>query len=237
MSKQTSSLDLMLPLRDPALPAYRWLYASLRAQILEGRLRPGARLPSTRDLANLYRLSRGTMVYAFEQLKSEGYLEGNVGSGTYVSSVLPEELLQIKREVGAKSPAERKQKRLVSSYAKRVALFPGYEIRPTRAFRSNLPALDLFPATFWAKITARRLRNASTYLLMGCDPMGYQPLRQAVADYLSSSRGVKCVAEQVAIVSGVQEALDLVARLFLNPGDRVCMEDPATLGQRIHLNR
>jgi GntR family transcriptional regulator / MocR family aminotransferase len=82
----------------------------------------------------------------------------------------------------------------------------------------------------WAQIASRCLRRASANLLRGCDPLGYTPLRKAVADYLATSRGVSCAPEQVAIVSGVQEALDLVARLFLNPGDRVCMENPGYPG-------
>src|SRR6185503_7591062 len=80
MARQTTTFALMLPPRDADTPAYRWLYDVLRAEILEGRLRPGARLPGTRDLAEQYGLSRGTIVSAFEQLKSEGYVEGNVGS-------------------------------------------------------------------------------------------------------------------------------------------------------------
>ena len=121
------------------------------------------------------------------------------------------------------------QPRRVSDYAKRAALFP-FESRPVRAFRANLPALDLFPAALWAQITNRRIRKVSTNHLSGCDPMGYRPLQEAVADYVGASRGVRCVPEQVAIVSGVQEALDLAARIFLNPGDRVCMENPGYVG-------
>jgi GntR family transcriptional regulator/MocR family aminotransferase len=111
-----------------------------------------------------------------------------------------------------------------------VTLFPGFAFRPTRAFRTDQPALDLFPTTLWAQLAGRRLRRATTALLLGCDPMGYRPLQEAVADYLRTSRGVKCSPEQVAIVSGVQEALDLVARVLLNPGDRVCMENPGYPG-------
>ncbi len=85
----------------------------------------------------------------------------------------------------------------------------------------------------WTQISARRLRRVSTGLLLGSSPMGYRPLREAVADYLNASRGVKCVSEQVAIVSGVQEALDLAARLFLDPGDRVYMENPGYVGATI----
>jgi GntR family transcriptional regulator/MocR family aminotransferase len=228
--KRTTSFELMLPVRDPGLPAYRWLYESLRSEILEGRLRPGARLPSTRDLSAQYRLSRGTIVFAFEQLQSEGYTEGSIGSGTYVSSTLPDELLRVAVKAETDAQALRRPRRRLSDQGRRVTAFSVLENRPSRAFRPNLPALDLFPMTLWAQITARRLRRASTNLLLGCGPMGYRPLQEAVSAYLSTSRGVACRTEQIAIVSGVQEALDLVARLFLNPGDRVCVEDPGYPG-------
>jgi GntR family transcriptional regulator/MocR family aminotransferase len=99
-----------------------------------------------------------------------------------------------------------------------------------RAFRANQPALDLFPTTLWAQVASRRMRRAAPDHLEGDPPLGYPPLREAVADYLVTSRGVRCSAEQIAIVSGVQEALDLVARLFLNPGDKVVMENPGYIG-------
>jgi GntR family transcriptional regulator/MocR family aminotransferase len=230
MAKRTTVFMRMLPERDSATPAYRWLYAVLRAEILDGRLRPGARLPGTRDLAEQYGLSRGTIVSAFEQLKSEGYVEGSVGSGTYVAKVLPEELLEVAREERDAPAQRRSSKRRLSQYGRRVSLFGELENRPIRAFRANLPALELFPTTLWAQLASRRLRRATTTLLLGCGPMGYAPLREAVADYLTTSRGVTCTKEQVAIVAGVQEALDLAARLFLDPGDRVCIENPGYPG-------
>ena len=235
MAKRAAAFDLTLPLRDATMPSYRQLYEALRSEILDGRLGPGSRLPATRDLARQYQLSRGTIVNAFELLKSEGYLEGNVGSGTYVSKVLPDELWQVKidgqRRGDRGTQLERRTpRRRVSGYAQRVHLFPPFGAGPARAFRANIPALDLFPANLWAQIVARRWRRVSTNLLLGCDPMGYRPLRDAVADYLATSRGVRCAPEQVAIVSGVQEALDLVARLFLNPGDRVGIENPGYVG-------
>ncbi|MFN2563656.1 MAG: PLP-dependent aminotransferase family protein [Gemmatimonadaceae bacterium] len=230
MAKRTATLALALPPRDPADPAYRWLSTALRAEILEGRLRPGARLPATRDLARQYGLSRGTIVSAFEQLRSEGYVEGSVGSGTYVSKVLPDDLLQVTRKVGPPPPVRRSRRRTLSDFGRRVREFPEFEVRPARAFRANQPALNLFPTTLWAQIASRRLRLATTGQLLSCGPMGYRPLQEAVADYLRASRGVKCVPEQVAIISGFQQALDLVARLVLNPGDRVCMENPGYVG-------
>jgi GntR family transcriptional regulator/MocR family aminotransferase len=230
MAKKATSYALTLPPRKPAEPAYQWLYGAMRSEILGGRLSPGTRLPATRDLARQYGLARGTIVNAFDQLASEGYVEGAVGSGTYVSKVLPDKLLQVTSVQAEESKRHRKRQPVISDYARRARLFAGYENRATRAFRANLPALDLFPTTLWTKITMRCLRRISKRNLMGCDPLGYEPLRHAVAEYLAQSRGVRCVPEQVAIVSGVQEALDLTARLLVNRGDRVCVENPGYPG-------
>ena len=232
MPKRVTAFELMLPAREPETPVYRWIYAALRTEILEGRLRPGSRLPSSRDLASQYRLSRGTIVTAFEQLKSEGYIEGTIGSGSYVSKVLPEQLLKVttaRAELHTFRNGTRRTQRNLSEYARRLRWFPPLELR-SRAFLPNVPALDLFPTTLWAQIAARRFRMATAALLLGCDPLGYRPLREAIADYLRTSRGVRCSFEQVVIVSGVQEALDLTVRLFLNPGDRLCMENPGYIG-------
>ena len=191
-------------------------------------MKPGARLPATRDLAEAYKLSRATIIAAFEQLKSEGYVEGRTGSGTYVSKVLPEQLLQAGRA--------REQRRLphrriaLSSYARRLQPFRSRRAHPVRAFRPNQAALDLFPTTLWAQVAARRLRRVSTKLLAGGETLGYRPLREAVAEYLNTSRGVKCSADQVLIVSGAQEGLDRTARLLLNPGDPAWMEEPGYPG-------
>lgn len=233
MAKKTDALDLSLPAREKGVPAYRWLYSALRQAVLEGRLRAGTRLPSTRDLARQYELSRGTIVTTFELLTSEGYLEGSIGSGTHVSKVLPEDFLEVSKDERGRAPTFRFPHRRLSQYAKRGRIFHGLLPRPTRAFRSNIPALDLFPMTLWAQIAARRLRRAPVSLLTGCEAMGYKPLREAVADYLKSSRGVNCEAEQIAIVSGVQEALETTARLLLDPGDRVSIEDPGYVGAKM----
>src|SRR5271154_981062 len=154
MAKRASAFELALPPKDSATSAHRWLYASLRAAILEGRLRPSSRLPATRDLARQYHLSRGTIVNAIEQLKSEGYVQARTGSGTYVSNILPDELLQVRSSAKPPLPREKTGMRKISAYAKRVQLFPAFALRPSRAFRPNLPALDLFPTTLWAQVAA-----------------------------------------------------------------------------------
>jgi GntR family transcriptional regulator/MocR family aminotransferase len=233
LPKRATTLELALPPRDAGTPAWLWLCTALRAEILEGRLRPGARLPATRDLAGQYGLSRGTIVSAFEQLKAEGYLRGTVGAGTYVNEVLPDEWLEVRRTDRSRPPAPRQPRRDLSGFGRRAHPVPGHELLPACAFRAHQPALDLFPTTLWAQVASRRLRRASVSLLLGCDPLGYEPLREAVADHLRASRGVKCVAGQVAILSGVQEALDLAARVLLNPGDRVALEDPGYPGAAI----
>jgi GntR family transcriptional regulator/MocR family aminotransferase len=231
MPKQATSLPLSLAAPLAGTPLYRWFYGELRSAILEGRIVPGARLPATRDLAREYKLSRATVVTAFEQLKSEGYVEGRVGAGTYVSEVLPDDFLQVGRTSAGKAAGPRRVG--WSSYARRLQLFRGGEPRITRAFRANQAALDVFPTTLWAQVVARRLRRASAQLLSGGEALGYRPLRQAVAAYLNASRGVKCSAGQVLIISGVQEALERAAHLLIDPGDPVWVEDPGYQGADI----
>jgi GntR family transcriptional regulator/MocR family aminotransferase len=226
--RRVAQVALALPPRETGASAFRWLCSALRAAILDGRLRPGARLPATRDLARQCRLSRGTIVTAFEQMKSEGYLSARTGSGTYVNTVLPDSLLEVAHK--ARTPFRRHPARRLSDVATRAHPFRTSAPSRTRAFRANQPALDLFPTTLWAQVAGRTLRRASIDQLRGCDPLGYEPLRKAVADYLYGARGVSCGLEQVVIVSGVQEALDLVGRLVLDAGDGACLENPGYIG-------
>lgn len=229
MSRRSTSPVLALPPPRAPGPAYRWLGDALREEILAARLRPGARLPATRELAREYGLSRGTIVAAFDMLKAEGYVTGTVGSGTYVTRALPDDLLNVPRKNLARGVRSAPRVRRLSLFARAAEVIPPFEQKRTRAFRPNLPALDLFPTALWAQLSARRARGATARLLMGCGPLGYKPLQESVADYVRTSRGVKCVAEQVAIVGGVQEALSLVTRVLVDPGDRVCVEDPGYL--------
>ncbi|MBS0660532.1 MAG: PLP-dependent aminotransferase family protein [Verrucomicrobia bacterium] len=231
MARRTDSIALVLPTRAPEETAGRWLTRTLRAEVLEGRLRTGSRLPATRDLAAQYGLSRGTIVNAFEELKAEGYLQGAVGSGTRVSAVLPDDLLAVRVSPGT-APRQSPVLRRYTATARRARPLGTLDPLPARAFRANQPALDLFPTSLWAQLSARRWRRASVADLLGTPALGFAPLREAVADYLRQSRGVRCQAEQVVIVSGVQESLALTAQLFVEPGDAVAFEDPGYLGAR-----
>jgi len=224
MSKKTTALHLALPARKPEEPIGRWLFEALRSGILEGRYRPGLRLPSTRDIALSHGISRGLVVGVFEELKGEGYLESRQGSGTRVSQTLPEALLNVSA-APTEAPAE-PMALPISKFASKARDFRLWSPRPDRAFQANQPAIDLFPVDLWTQIATRRLRQSTRGLLRGCGPMGYLPLQEAIADYLNSSRGVHCAAEQVAVVAGAQAGMDTLARIFIDPGDKVALESP-----------
>lgn len=228
MAKKPSTLPLNLHGPKAGTPLYRWLYEELRSAILSGHLRPGARLPATRDVAAQYGVSRPTVVIAFEQLQSEGYVEGKVGSGTFVSQTLPDQLLHVPKSTT--QPRRHRRRLALSAYAHRLQPLRRADSTRVRAFRGNLPALREFPMELWAQVAARRLRRVPTRLLAGGEALGYRPLREAVAEYLNTSRGVKCSADQVLIISGVQEALNRAAHLLLDPGEPVWMEEPGYPG-------
>ena len=230
MTRSASSFELILSPRPEGMPSFHWVRNALRAEILSGRISPGSRLPASRDFARQYHLSRGTILTALDELQAEGYLETRRGSGTYVSKTLPEDMSQLEGVAELEANQRMHRGRQLSDFGARVLPF-SMNVKPnSRAFRTNLPALDLFPTTVWAQVSGRRLRRASTRSLLGCEAQGYLPLRQAVARYAHSSRGVSCDADQVVIVSGIQEGLDLTTRLLLNPGDKVLMEDPGYQG-------
>jgi GntR family transcriptional regulator / MocR family aminotransferase len=220
VTKNISSFELTLRKRPQQLKLTRWLYEELRRAILDRRLPPGTRLPATRDFARQYAISRGTAVAAFEQLQAEGFLTGQIGAGTWVNEQLPEHLLG-PRTVKASV------KKSSDPLAESAFSFP------PRPFRSYIPALAEFPIDIWARVAGHRLRRASASLLTGFDPRGYAPLREAIAGYLGSKRGVRCSPDQVIIVSGAQQALDLLARFLVKPGDAVWIEDPGYFGAEV----
>ncbi|MDQ4106849.1 MAG: PLP-dependent aminotransferase family protein [Actinomycetota bacterium] len=231
-----ASVTVMLDRRSD-VPLHRQLYDGVRKNILEGRLSAGVKLPSTRALSSELGISRNTVMNAFLQLLAEGYLEGQVGSGTYVSRSLPDDLLHAQSAAGTghirESEGDGLSGRGTALAAMRVNT--SMDRGASRAFRPCIPALDAFPFEIWERLARRRWRRRSTELLDYGHPAGYRPLREAIADYLGASRAVRCSWEQVIVVSGSQQGLDLAAKLLLDPGDAAWVEDPGYAGARAAL--
>ncbi len=223
--------------RSSVTPLHRQLYNQLREAILSGRLNAGTRLPSTRELADELSLARNTVLNAFDQLYAEGYLTRRVGDGTYVSKELPDDLLHVKRARNVRQYT-RRNGRSLSTWGKAVAsvsVSPGNYIGPPRPFRTGTPALDAFPYKLWGRLLAQRWKDSGRAIIPYGDSAGYLPLRKAIASYLSTTRGVRCVAEHVIITCGSLHALEIIARVILETGDSAWIEDPGFLGARAAL--
>ncbi len=208
------------------MPLYRQLYAGVRTAILEGRLPAGSGLPSSRALAEELHVSRNTVILAFDQLAAEGYVEGSPRSGTRVAAV-PANTGEVARSRG---PGPSARGRAIAD-----APLPGLSRgdTPPVPFRAGVPALDRFPFALWSRLTARRWRRRP--VLDYGDPGGYAPLREAIAEYVRIARGARCLPEQIIVTSGSQQAVDLAARVLLDPGDPVWIEDPGYTGARTAL--
>jgi GntR family transcriptional regulator / MocR family aminotransferase len=216
---------------DESTPLYRQVYAWIRSAILTGELRPGQKLPSTRYLASELKVSRITILCAFQQLSAEGYIESSAGSGTYVTKSIPD---QVTRLGFGKQPrlvnhSRCAGSRRISQLSTKLSPFPTLPFG-IEAFRVGLPALDHFPITIWSRLVARRWRQPKKEMLMYGDRMGYGPCREAIAEYVTTVRGVRCDASQVMIVNGSQQGLELSARALLDPGDPVWIEEPGYPG-------
>lgn len=228
---------LTLDRKPDAPPLYRQVYDQVRLAVLEGRLSPGARLPSSRILAEELRCSRNTVVGAFEQLLAEGYLEGHVGSGTYVSRVLPDELLAVRPVKEPRTAEDDSHAPSLGKRGQRLAQLdpPGAPARrqdARRAFVPGMPETAFFPFSVWGRLVGRFWRVPPRELLRPGEAGGFRPLREAIAAYLRAVRALPVEPEQVFVTSGAQQALDLVARLLVDPGEKVWIEDPGYAGLR-----
>ena len=231
-------MDIAITLdNQAALPLHRQLYEELRRSILSGRLAPGQRVPSTRVLASSLGISRATVTQSYEQLLSEGYFQAITGSGTFVGRHLPDDLLRT-TPVKAATQMQRSARRSVrlSSYGASVADTepfepPGHEAQIN--FRHGRPAFDAFPLRQWRRLLLRHCRAGERAMLdYTLDSLGHEPLREAIAQHLARSRAVACKADQVIIVSGSQQALDLITRVLVERGETIALEDPGYLGAR-----
>jgi GntR family transcriptional regulator/MocR family aminotransferase len=223
-------MDLVIPLSPRGDPLYRQVYSGLRHAILAGTFAAGQRLPSTRDLAEQLGISRTVVVLAYDQLLAEGFVAGRTGSGTYVANGLA-----ARRASNAEAPASVKLSRFgtfAASVASAVS-FPAHRSpTPRYDFAYGRSDVDSFPFEIWRRMLLRRAREAPIRELDYGPPGGSEALREAVCAHLRRSRAVVCDPSQVLIVSGSQQALDLIGRVLIERGDRVAIEDPGYQGTR-----
>src|SRR3984957_11098179 len=232
-------------------PLYRQAYDWFRQAILDGRLRPGQRVPSTRNLAADLKISRIPVLAAYEQLQAEGYFETFTGAGTCVARSIPDEISKATPSTTAQLSTSRNSAR-TSSRANPATAAPSKSQAPRRishraiamrtppqswldtvgAFRVSLPALDHFPVEVWSKLVNRHSRRQPRSAMAYGNAMGYLPFREAVAEYLGAMRAVRCDASQILVTTGSQQALQLSAQVLLDEDDRVWIEEPGYHGAR-----
>jgi GntR family transcriptional regulator/MocR family aminotransferase len=194
--------------------------------IVSRNLGAGQQIPSTRALAVELRISRIPVLTAYAQLLAEGYFETRAGAGTFVCSSLPDQLSSIERGA-ARSGDARSGFRPV---ARRALLLPRYErlpwVRGLGAFNASQPAFDQFPYEVWSSLVMRHCRSPRVSGLHYGGPLGSEQLRESICTYLRTARAVRCDPQQIMIVSGSQQALEISARVLLDPGSPVWVEEP-----------
>lgn len=219
------------------LPVYKQVSEALRQAILSGRLKPGEKLPSTRDLADSVNVSRFTVIRSYEELASQGYIQTISGSGTFVNRQIPKEIAHTSQGNGD-GPSEPRSLDPIrlSEYGNRIEHNSQIESATKELFPAlnyGAPTLDQLPLSRWREVLNKssRFQDHSVLSYTG-EPFGYLPLREAICGYLTRSRSVHCSAEQIAIFSGSQSAFDLLVRVLLNSGDTVAVENPGFPGAR-----
>ena len=191
----------------------RQVYQRVRAAILDGRLRQGDRIPPTRELARSLQISRNTVALAYEWLAAEGLVSGRQGAGSFVDAA-PVSRLRPRNGAALRVRAVWK-----------TAPAPATAEGPRFDFGVGVPDASQFPFDVWRRALARQWRGSSAEGLYG-DPTGHPALRSAIARHVAIARGVSTRPEDIVVTNGAQGAFDLVARLLLEPGTRVAVEDP-----------
>ena len=204
-------------------PLFRQLYQQLRSAILSRRLRPGTKLPSTRELASQLGVSRSAAVSAYEQLLAEGYTSGRRGSGTYVSSELAE-------PIEGNAPRGKRPVAAITSSATQmhsIGDFVDVTVQSEeRPFNLGRTLVDARTVELWRKLSARTFRSLNLSHLGYSDPRGTIELRKTICEYLQAARAVRCDPEQIVVTTGTQHALDIVIRILSGPDKEVWVEDP-----------
>jgi GntR family transcriptional regulator/MocR family aminotransferase len=227
MKKAPSGISPVISVgRKDSNPLYKQVYEGYRQAIVNGNLRAGQRVPSTRVLAEELGISRVPVLSAYAQLLSEGYFESRTGSGTIVSASLPNRGAAPQprnRPSRTLNPGRRKVSKCSMVLPSAERFYGRWGVKP---FSLSQIAFEHFPLQIWNRLVTRHSRSAKTGSLDYGDPMGLRELREVIATYLRTARGVRCEAQQIVIVSGSQQGLEITTRVFLDAGDRVCLEEP-----------
>jgi GntR family transcriptional regulator/MocR family aminotransferase len=212
--------------RKATKPLHKQIYDAYRAMIVGRTLDAGQQIPSTRALAAELKISRIPALTAYAQLLAEGYFETRIGAGTFVCSSLPEQMTSSARRATGSAQVRSGSRPL----ARRTMLLPPYEtlpwLRGFGAFSVSQPAFDQFPFKVWSSIVIRHCRSPHASELQYGGPMGTEQLREAICTYLRTARAVRCDPNQVMIVNGSQQALEISARVLLDVGSPVWVEEP-----------
>jgi GntR family transcriptional regulator / MocR family aminotransferase len=226
VQKASSALQPVIAVdRGSTKPLHKQIYDAYRSMILGGSLQPGQQIPSTRALASDLKVSRIPVLTAYAQLLAEGYFEARTGAGTFVCSSLPDQIARPGNNSTEPSPLAA-EARFV---AKRTAVLPPPQTSPwfgLGAFSVSQAAFSEFPVQVWSNLTLRHCRNLPATSFHYVDAMGLEQLRDAVCTYLRTARAVRCEPHQVMIVSGSQQALEISARVLLDPASPVWVEEP-----------
>lgn len=210
---------------DKRLPLYRRLFNSIRKNIETGELQPGDAVPSTRELADELGIGRITVITAYEELVNQGYLQTMPGRGTFVLANSEHQKLEAKKKDAASPPSGKH----LSRYAKRVLQLQ--QLSATSADQPELnfgaPPMDLLPLKQWRKLLQKHSSiHIGKRFDMQMDPMGFRPLREALATYLSRARGLKCTGDMISVFASSQQSVNLVLRLLVDKEDAVAVENP-----------
>jgi GntR family transcriptional regulator/MocR family aminotransferase len=217
-------MQVAIPLSGGQEPLFRQVYRGMRQAILTGALNAGERLPSTRDLVEQLGISRTVALLAYEQLLAEGFITGRGGSGTYVSERLAGNVASGKRRL-----ARLRLSRFGNAVAGSVAIVDTplpQPVAPCFNFMYGRSDLQTFPFAVWRRMLLRQARKGSTRQFDYGSAIGNADLRAAICAHLRRARAVVCDPSEVIVVNGSQQALDLVMRVLVEPGDPVAIEDP-----------
>ncbi len=227
MKKTPSGISPIIVVdRKAPTPLHRQVYEAYRLAIVDRSLRGGQRVPSTRVLAAELGISRIPVLNAYAQLSAEGYFESHIGAGTVVSRSLPDQVALAESTGGQRTGIGAGSRRVSKRSSSLLPVTNGPWRRGWGAFGVSQVDFGQFPFQIWNRLVTRHCRNTYAKSLDYGNPMGLEALREAIAIYLRTARGVRCETEQIMIVSGSQQALEISTRVLLDPGSRVWMEEP-----------